>query len=415
MKKQPALDDDTSLRLARASLATTKGILERHRYRAAGTPECRQAAHRITEALQKSCDSSQEETFTLRPKALWYLGRAIAVIYLTSTVSIMLGGSFVYVGCILCLIGFIYGLSQYVFYGRLFDPIFKSAEGCNVVGALEPTAAVERQVVLVGHHDSPYIFNFLERFQAIAFIRFLLGIVSFIWLSIYSVLLSIQQLAFKRPQSAQGAALWITVAGMMFTLQLFFMISRHPSPGAGDNLNATSMNAEVARYFRDERKKESPLRHTRLIILSTDGEEIGQRGAIEYVRRHFSELRAIPTYALNIDSVYYYKDLAVLSRDRNCTCKLSQTMVSALREVATENNLRVKTIPIPFGGGGTDAAAFAVAGIEATSLIAQPTGLVSREHLYHTSKDVVEGIDIEVVKAVLEITIGFVRKVDRCA
>jgi pantothenate kinase type III len=30
------------------------------------------------------------------------------------------------------------------------------------------------------------------------------------------------------------------------------------------------------------------LKHTRLVLLSTDGEEIGQRGAIQYVQYHTS-------------------------------------------------------------------------------------------------------------------------------
>jgi hypothetical protein len=412
MEKPSGLGKDSEYRLARAALEMTQGILDRHRYRVAGTVECRQAAHEIAEALQTSCDNCQEESFTLHPKALWYLGRVIAVIYLLSTVFVTLGGYFTYAGCLLCLIGFLYGLSQYVFYWKLFDPLFKSADGCNVVGTLEPTGTVEQQVVLVGHHDSPYVFSFLERFQRIAYIRFLLGMASFIWICVYSVLLSIRQLSFKQLHSAGGTPLWITVVGLLFALQLFFMMSKRKSPGAGDNLNSTSMNAGIAGYFRGERTAGAPLRHTRLIVLSTDGEEIGQRGAMEYVRRHYAELHVTPSYVLNIDSVYYYKDLAVLTRDRNCTCGLSKEMVFDIQEVAAASGLRVKTMPIPFGGGGTDATPFAAAGIKTTAMIAQPTGLLSNDHLYHTSRDMVENIDLEVVRAIMEIAIGYVRKVD---
>jgi aminopeptidase YwaD len=412
MEKQPMLGKERSYNLARSCLEMTKALIERHRYRVAGTSECRQTAHEIAEVLQKGCDSIQEETFTLHPKALWYLGKAMATIYLVSTIFVTLGSYFVYIGSFLCLLGFVYGLSQYVFYGRLFDPLFKSADGCNVVGTLEPKAAVEQQVVLVGHHDSPYIFNFLERFQGIAFIRFLLGMVSYIWLCVYSVLLSIQQLSSIELQSAKGFPLWITTVGLLFALQLFFMMSNSPSPGAGDNLNSTSMSTVIARYFKEERKGDAPLQNTRLIILSTDGEEIGQRGAIEYVRRHYSELHTTITYVFNMDSVYYHKHMTVLTRDRNYTCKLSKAMVTDICEVATENGLHLKRMPIPFGGGGTDAAAFAVAGIEATAIIAQPTGLISNEHLYHTSRDVVEQIDVAAVQAIMKLAIGYIRKVD---
>jgi aminopeptidase YwaD len=412
MEKRFAVDKALSHRLALSCMELTKRLLESHRYRIAGTSECPQAAHEIAHVLQSICDRSHEEVFTLSPKSLWYLGKVIAIVYLISVVFIFLGTWFVYFGCLLCLAGLAYGLSQYVFYGTLFDPLFGSADGCNVVGVLEPTETVEQQVVFVGHHDSPFIFSFLERFQGIAFMRFLLGMLSYLWLCVYSVLLSIQRLGSKELQSGKGAFLWITVGGFIFALQLFFMMSRRPSPGAGDNLNSTSMSAEITKYFRQAREGLTPLKRTRLIVLSTDGEEIGQRGAMHYVKCHRAELQATPTHVFNMDSVYYYKDLAVLTRDRNYTCKLSTHMVNDICEVAAENGLELRRMPIPFGGGGTDAAAFAVAGIDATTIIAQPAGLTSHDHLYHTSKDVVERIDLDAVQATIELAIGYVRKVD---
>jgi aminopeptidase YwaD len=387
MENDPEPGTREARALALSSLESTRVLLERHRYRIAGTSECRDAAHEIANRLRKDCDRVQEEAFTLHPKALWHLGRAIAVIYIVSTILVILGGYPLYAGSLFCLVGLAYGLSQYVFYGRLFDPLFRSAEGCNVIGTLEPVGIVTQQVILAGHHDSPYTFAFLERFQRMAFTRFLLGMISYVWLCVYSVLLSIHQLRSAEPQSAHGAPLWITAVGLLFAVQLFFMMSGTPSPGAGDNLNATSMGSEIAGYFRREKSGGTPLRHTRLIVLCTDGEEIGQRGAIEFARKHDGELRSTPTHVFNMDSIYHYKDLAVLTRDRNCTCALSGTMVFDILGVAA-------------------------AGIEATTIIAQPTGLVSNDHLYHTSRDVVENIDVKAVTATLDLALGYIRKVD---
>ena len=412
MEKQLESGKRNSLDMAKSCLERTRVFLEKYRYRAAGTHECQQAAHEIAEIFRNSCDSIQEEVFKLNPRALWYLGKAIAAIYLTGTIFAVLGGYFLYLGTFLCLLGLSYGISQYVFYGRLFDPLFKRADGCNVVGLLEPKDVVNQQVILVGHHDSPYIFNFLERFQPVAFLRFFLGMAYYVWLCTLSVLLSVQQLLSNEFQAASGVPLWITASGLLFVLQLFFMMSKNPSPGAGDNINSTSMIAEIAKFFKDERNGGSPLRNTRLIVLSTDGEEIGQRGAIEYMEKHYSELHATSSYVFNIDSVYYYKDFKILTRDRNFTCKLSNAMVSNICEVAVEKGLHLKRMPIPFGGGGTDAAAFAAAGIEAASIIAQPTAFFSNDHLYHTSKDVVEKIDTSAVKATIELAVGYIRKVD---
>jgi uncharacterized protein YjiS (DUF1127 family) len=403
---------DPFLRSAEACLETTGRLLQKHKYRLAGTPECRQAAHEITSLFRTCCDSVQEEEFLLHPKALWYVGKAIAVIYLLAAASVILGGPFLYGGVFLCLIGLFYGLAQYVFYSRLFDRAFKSAAGCNVIGTLEPGDAVKQQVVLVGHHDSPFIFSFLERFQRLAFIRFLLGMLSFAWLCVYSFTVSFHQLRSGGVQTPTGLPLWITLAGLPFALQLFFMMSRSPSPGAGDNLNSTSMVAAIAEYFRRERGHGSPLKHTKLILLSTDGEEIGQRGAIQFVQSHYNQLRTTPTFVFNMDSVFRLKDLTVLTRDRNFLCRLSDSMISDIGLAADDHGLRLKRRAVPFGGGGTDAAAFAMAGIKAASIIGMPMGFFSQDHLYHTSKDIVENIEPAAVRAVLKLATAYIRILD---
>jgi aminopeptidase YwaD len=412
MEESTGLCPDSMRGSARSCLATTEGLLARHRYRIAGTEECRQAAHEIAANWRDGCDAVREEAFRLHPKALWYLGKAIAANYLLTSLLSLLGGCYLYAGAFLCALGFIYGLAQYVFYSELFDRAFKGAEGRNVVGTLEPVGEVRQQVILVSHHDSPYIFSFLERFQALAYLRFSLGMLAYAWLCAYSFTAGFRQLLSGEPQAMAGAAFWITAIGAPFALQLFFMMSATRSPGAGDNLNSTSMIAAIARHFRSDRSGRRSLRQTRLVLLSTDGEEIGQRGAIAYVRSHLAQLKAIGTHVLNIDSVFYRKDLTVLTRDRNFTCNLSGTMVSDIDSVARGLGIGLKRGPIPFGGGGTDAAAFAVADIEATSIVGMPTGFFGKDHLYHTSKDIVENIEVDAVEAVLELAIGYIEKVD---
>lgn len=87
-------------------------------------------------------------------------------------------------------------------------------------------------------------------------------------------------------------------------------------------------------------------------------------------------------------------------------------MISNICMVASDQGLPLKRGPIPFGGGGTDAAAFAAAGIKATSIIGMPTGLISKDHLCHTSNDTVEHIEASAVRAVLELAKGYIRHVD---
>lgn len=403
---------DGFVSLALSCLATTEHLLQEYRYRIAGTSECRQAAHEIKDLFQKSCDHVQVEAFHLHPKALWYVGKVVAVAYLLGAALLVRGGAWTYLAALVCLLGLSYAVAQYVFYGRLFDRAFGSAEGSNVVGTLEPSEDPRQQFVLAGHHDSPFVFTFLERFPRIAFLRFLLAMLAYGWLCVYSLAASVQQLLATGLPAPNVVPLWITVAGMPLALQLFFMMGSARSPGAGDNLNASSMVATLAAYQKSEQSNGRPLKHTRLILLSTDGEEIGQRGAIRYVADHYATLQSTPTLVLNLDSIYRSRDLKVLTRDRNGTCRLSETMVSDLCSVAGEQGLALKRGPIPFGGGGTDAAAFAAAGIRATSIIGVPTGLVGKDRVYHTSRDTVESIEVDAVRAVLELVTAYIRTVD---
>ena len=390
----------------------TESLLQKHKFRIAGTRECRLAAHDIADSLKKTCDSVSEEQFNIHPRALWYVGKAISIIYLTSSLLLLSGGYFVHVSTLLCFLGLIYGLVQYVLYGKLFDPLFPSSIGCNVSGTLEPTDNIKNQIIIVGHHDSPFIFSFLTRYQRIAYIRFLLGILAYLFLTVSATTQSFHQLIGGGNHSLHGPSVWIIVVGMLFALPLFFMMSSQPSPGAGDNLNSTSMATIIASYFYSARHNGQSLKHTRLTFLSTDGEEVGQRGAMSYVEKHARELLALPTFVLNIDSVYYSRDLAVLTRDRNFTCKLSSNMTTDLSATARDLRIHLKQMPLPFGGGGTDAAPFAAVGVEATTIIGMPINLISNDHLYHTAQDTVDHIEPEAVASVLEIAIGYIRLID---
>jgi aminopeptidase YwaD len=396
---------------ALSALSATARILERFRFRVAGSEECRAASRAVSEHLVPHCTKVREEYFTLHPRALWWLGRVLAVIAVAAAIlPVVARPTGAYAAAILTVAGIVYGVSQYVLYTTLFDGFFPPAVGTNVVGRIDPVGDVGRQVVVVAHHDSPYIFSFLERFPRIAFPRFILAMAGYLGVAACSVIMAVHAAADLGAPAP--AVPWIACGCGLVAAQLFVMMSHRRSPGAGDNLNSSSMLAEIAAVFNPRQSEAARLSHTRLFFLSTDGEEIGQRGAIAFVKKHIGELRALPTFVLNLDSIYFARDLAVLTRDRNGTCGLSRTMANDLCDLSTAQGIRLRRMPIPFGGGGTDAAAFAVAGIEAATIIAQPTGMFSRDHIYHTTRDVVENIEVEAVEAVLRLAAAYIRKVD---
>jgi aminopeptidase YwaD len=209
----------------------------------------------------------------------------------------------------------------------------------------------------------------------------------------------------------RGVPLLLALGGLVFVAPLYGIIARTPSPGAGDNLIASAIAVRVAAHFAARRQRGEPLRHTRLVLLSTDGEEAGQRGAIAYAERHRDDLLALPTSVLNVDSIYRQRDLAVVTHDRHGTQPLSPVMARECRDLAQAGGWRLAELKLPLGGGGTDAAAFARIGVAATTIVAVST-TPDGSQVYHTAADTVERIEPAAVAAVCDLAVRYVIQQD---
>ena len=123
-------------------------------------------------------------------------------------------------------------------------------------------------------------------------------------------------------------------------------------------------------------------------------------------------LTAVPTRVLNFDSIFSSADLAVLLRDKHGFLPLSAWLAADCASVASELGYGLNAIAVPFGSG-TDAAAFAEAGIDATALIGLPTSLFAKGHIYHTMQDTLERIEPEAVDTVFHIAIDCIARNDQ--
>lgn len=113
------------------------------------------------------------------------------------------------------------------------------------------------------------------------------------------------------------------------------------------------------------------LSSTRLIVLLTDGEEVGQKGAKAFIAANRDIASELETSVINIDSIYEYEDIAVLERDRN-------------------------------GFSGTDGGQFARAGLATASVIGLPIGIGRKEIVMHTTLDRPDRIKPRAVACVIE-------------
>jgi hypothetical protein len=397
------------------AFAFTDEVVENYPCRLAGRKSCHRAAERIRTEFHKHCDSGSVkiEEFNVHPQAFLKYIPGLVIVYFICVVLLFFGYP------IPALIGFALGLfvfyGQFVRYWHLLDPLFPKAKGYNVHGSIEPAGEVKQQVVVSAHHDAAYVFQLLAKMPKY-YALLINGGMLFLMLGFLVSLVATVLLAFNIV-----LPLWIAIVliiGGVLVLPMAFFTTGEVVPGAGDNMIAVAIAAEIARIFGDPKKAgDNPLQHTRLIIASFDAEEAGLRGARAYIKKHREELLQTSTCVLNIDTIYKLKSLTFLDKDLNSTVKLSHQMAKDCVDIAKNMGYAARISAMSFGGGSTDAAAFGEAGVEATNIAAMSFDIkdYGEGWVYHTSNDVSKHIEPQAVEAVLKIVREYILRKDASA
>jgi hypothetical protein len=302
-------------------------------------------------------------------------------------------------------------LIEFVFYGEVMDPFFASATGRNVEASLEPTGPAEREILVTGHHDSAPVFRFLAhgfRFYSPVCWAGLLTFAVATALSAVHVVLLLAGHPFAH--LFEAALAFIVPLCALASVPFLFFFSRAYTPGAGDNLIASLLAAEVVQHFAEPQRR---LARTRLRFVSFDAEESGLRGSRAWVRDRLPQLPALPRVVLNTDSVFDARQLKVMTRDLNGLVTLDAALARRLGVVAQDLGLKLEAFPLWFGGGATDAAEFQRKGVTAASILAMDTNPLGAHTLYHRPDDIPENLDPEAVRAIIEIYCTYIHQSDQ--
>jgi Zn-dependent M28 family amino/carboxypeptidase len=211
---------------------------------------------------------------------------------------------------------------------------------------------------------------------------------------------------------------WVPIVlliGGLLEIPFLFFTTSQVCPGAGDNMIAVAITAEIARLFGSAKKSgENLLKHTRLVFVSFDAEECGIRGARAYIKKHRDEMEKTRTYALNMDTIYRLKELNFFDADLNSTVKLSKQVAEECRDIAREMGYRATISRMSPGGGSTDAAAFGEANIEATNICAMSFNVADYDQgwVYHTPNDYSKHIEPAAVEAILKVVREYILRKD---
>jgi aminopeptidase YwaD len=396
---------------AAEALDFTRKIINECGPRLAGTDACRRSGDIIRKEMDGYCDRTGIEEFDVHPLAMLGFIRASAVSFIISSVFLFFG--YVIPAALGYTFGIVISVCQFVFYLQVFDRFYEKKKGYNVYGVIEPAAEARQQIIVSGHHDSAYVFNYFAKFPKLYRIRLILGLIpinaSFFLVWIWVIM----KYAFDAIPAFSDIFRYGALASFLFVVPLCFFLRKKGTPGAGDNMIATAMALKIAEIFgRAGKNGRAVLKHTRLVILSFDAEETGLRGARAYARKHRAELQAIPAYLFNMDSIYDVDKIKFLVSDINGTVKLSRNMAARCVEIAKRQGYSARLMGMPFGGGGTDAAELAKVGVEATTLIAMPVSIERDEVVYHTMRDTVDHVHPDAVEAILKILHTYIIEMD---
>ncbi len=385
----------------------TKDTIDRFGPRLAGTQSCLNSAKSIQEAFEKNCGTAWLEPFSTHPLAFMNFYKINVVVYLLSLLALL------YNQPLAAVVGLLFimtsGMLEFGYYREFFDRLFPKKTCTNVWAMLEPQGPVRQQVIISGHHDSPQEILFLRSFQKLFALRIFAPDLFHIGGIVFSLSwVFVQSASSQPPLYATGLKVFMII-GLLFVVPKFFLVWSKVSPGAGDNLIASAMTIQTARYFADPHKTGfSSLAHTRLLFISFDAEESGLRGSRAFVKRHAAELQALPTTMLNIDSIYNADQLQFMTSDLNGYVKLSKETALECQQIARQAGYPARLTRMLFGGGATDAAELAKVGVNATTLIAMPTEIIREGLVYHTLQDTVERVEPEAVQACLQIIQEFI-------
>ena len=390
------------------AMSFTEEVTTRWDDRLTGSQACLDCGNYLLKYIGEFCDTTRMHKFSVRPGAFLAFFDFAVVFYFLTLIALWM--QYVGLAVILATFPLLVTIFQFFQFKDFISFLYPKKEGQNVVGFIEPTGEVKQQVIISGHHDSAHIFNFLDKdpdnFQK----KMMIANLATFGIAIAAWLLWIGTLA--RYQLSMP----IYIAAGFFTLfsyyvgQLWFFYDKKGTPGAGDNMICSALGMEVGRYFAQQKKDGKGLQHTRVVVASWDSEECGLRGARAYVKAYLPELKGVKTYNFNLECMYDHQELGFLTSDLNSFVPLSEPMVDECIAVGQSIGYNIKKVPVPFLAGGTDAAEFAKAGIEATTLAGM--NWVSKEGnpVYHTPRDTIDAVDAKAVSRSIELGIHYILK-----
>jgi len=381
-----------------------KYIIENCEERPPGGEGERQAQAIIKEELEGCCDGEVAmEPFPVAQKGFMSMPRvagslallALPFYWFVPWVSLALS--------LLAAAAFVLELG---FYKQFLDPFFPKTTSYNVFGSQQPEGEAKRRVILNGHPDGAYEWNFNYRIP-----KFFMPIATSAVLGILFKTVSDAAFVLLGNGWVDGySGIWMYVGIVQLILAptslaaIMFTNFKKVSPGANDNLSGSLVSVGIAKYLREAGVK---LKNTELMVAITGSEEGGLRGAKAFCAKHKDMLAEKDTIVLTLETLCELEHMAVYNKDMNGLVANDPAVCKLLKDSAAACGLDLPYATITTGA--SDAAAFTQAGVRAGMLCAMDPAPAD---YYHNRRDNWDIMGPDCIRKGIEVALQAIKTFD---
>ncbi len=379
-------------------------IISKFGGRPGGSEEEKKAQEYTADVLKEHCDSVKIEEFKSPLSSHFESLKIFSIIYWFSLWFLSTNyNQRILISAIISGIGAIFFLWHFLTYRHVLDFLFPKEKSWNVEGTVEPQKEVRSTLLVAGHIDSVYEFQWWYHFKTIGVALNTISGFAYVLLPIYLSVLWLYTY-FAPPEGAIMWPYYAFIAVSPALLSMFFMHGEDPVDGASDNLSGVAISVEMAKHFSKEK-----LNHTRLKVISFGSEEPALRGSEAYVKKHKEQLLKEGAVLINLDTIKDKSQLTILNKEWNTLVKYPDDLIQKMENAFTQAGVAYKKKPLPIGA--SDGSAFAIQGLPAITIIGMDSG--KYDPAYHTRLDNLENLDPEGLEAAKQALIQFIKNWDQ--
>lgn len=382
-----------------------KRVCEQIGPRAAGYEGEKKAQDYVEKVMTPIADEVKREEFTLSPKAfmswvtidgiLALIAAVLGIIAFTGAVP-QVANVFHVASIVLCVVAIVFLVGEFLLYKELLDPFFKKEKSSNVICKIKAKGETKRRIIIAGHIDSAYEWNYTykggSKMVTVVVAGAVLGLLSTLVVGVVGM--------FVDNGSINVPLIVIQAVVMPFLASVIFFVNWNlVVDGANDDLTGVFTSMAVLLYLKNNNVS---FENTEVVAISMGAEEEGLRGSKAFAKAHGDEFKndGVETVFVALDTLRDYEFMSVITKDMTATVNLDKQAGALMMKAAENAGIPVKYSTIPLGA--TDAAGMQQGGVKSVAFTSMDP---APARYYHTRLDTVKMLEMKTIEDSLKIVL----------